>query len=527
VAARALDFTGLPQRSSVIGDLMIKQVEVAIVGTGFSGLGAAITLKQAGNESFVVLEKADEVGGTWRENHYPGCACDVPSHLYSFSFEPNPRWSRMFAPQSEILDYLKHCADKYGIRPHIRFGSEVREARFDERTGLWTILTSRDQTIVARHLVLGMGALSRPAMPSLHGLEKFKGTTFHSAEWNHDYNLTGKRVAVIGTGASSIQFVPEIVNKVDHLDLYQRTAPWVMPKPDREFSMNALSVFDRSVSAQKALRYGIYWIMEARALGFTIDKRVMKLAEHLGKKFIHKQLGDTELAKKVTPNYTPGCKRILISNDYYPALAKPNVDVVTDGISEVTATGLVTNDGTHREVDAILFGTGFRVTDLLTPLRIYGIGGVDLNDAWKSGMEAYLGTTISGFPNLYMLMGPNTGLGHNSMVFMIEAQIHYVMNHMRLMRDKRARYADVRKGAQHDFNERIHSRLSKSVWASGCKSWYLDASGRNSTVWPGFTFEYWLRTRNVAAQDYVFMPSIATDVEGVSIAPTRAEMSAS
>lgn len=482
--------------------MAIVDFETVIVGTGFSGLGMAIRLKQEGRDSFVVLEKAGEVGGTWRENHYPGCACDVPSHLYSFSFEPNPDWSRFFAPQAEIWSYLRRCADKYGIRPRIRFHTEVARADFDEAEGIWRVTTGLGDVVRARFLVLGMGALSRPAYPKLKGLEKFRGATFHSAAWNHDFPLAGKRVAVIGTGASAIQFVPQIAGKVAQLDLYQRTPPWVLPKPDRAMTSLERKLFAKLPLTERALRYGVYWWMEARALGFTVNPKIMQVAKALGKAQIRRQVKNPRLREVLTPDYTPGCKRILMANDYYPALDRPNVEVVTDGIAEVTADGIRTQDGRERKVDAIIYGTGFRVTELLTPLEIRGRGGVDVNDAWRGGVEAYRGTTVSGFPNAFMLMGPNTGLGHNSMVFMIEQQVNYILRYMKMLEKRGVAFADVRPEAQKAFNEYLQPRLQRSVWASGCQSWYLDEHGKNSTAWPGFTFEYWYQMLRVREEDY-------------------------
>ncbi len=477
--------------------------ETLIVGTGFSGLGMAVRLKQEGRHSFVVLEKADEVGGTWRENHYPGCACDVPSHLYSFSFEKNPYWSRMFAPQQEILDYLKQCADKYGVRPHIRFNTEVTRAEFDEAHGIWNVWTNKGKApIRARYLVLGVGALSRPAYPDIKGIENFRGRVFHSAEWEHDYDFAGKRVAVVGTGASAIQFVPQLAPQVSRLDLYQRTAPWVLPKPDFAIAPAARKLFKALPPAEKAFRYFIYWWMEGRGFGFTVNPNVMKLAAAMGRRHIASQIDDPILRKAVTPDYTPGCKRILMANDYYSTLNRPNVDVVTDGIREVTADAVVTRDGTKRKVDAIVYGTGFRVTELLTPLEIRGIDGVDINDAWKNGIEAYRGTSVSGFPNAFILMGPNTGLGHNSMVFMIESQINYTLRYMEMLEKHGKTWADVKPDAQSAYNAKLQPRLQRSVWASGCQSWYLDERGRNATNWPGFTFEFWYQMRKVRESDY-------------------------
>ena len=479
-------------------------VDVAIVGTGFSGLGMAIQLQREQQRSFVLLEQADEVGGTWRANHYPGCACDIPSALYSFSFAPNPDWTRAFAPQEEILAYLRGLVDRYQLRPHLRLGTRVKAAAFDETDGLWRVETSGGP-VIARHLVLGVGGLSRPSTPELPGLADFGGTVFHSAQWDHAYPLEGKRVAVIGTGASAIQVVPQIVPRVGHLDLYQRTPPWVLPKPDHEVSTLRRRLYAAVPLTQKLVRAGIYWQWEARGLGFTMDPRLMKLAIGMGRRHIFAQVADPALRAKVTPTYMPGCKRILMADDYYPAISQPHVDLVTDGIERVTKTGIRTVDGRERAVDAIIFATGFKVADFLSPLAVTGRAGRGLNEEWRAGVEAYLGVTVSGFPNLYLMMGPNTGLGHNSMVFMIESQIEYARACMRAVDAHGARWADVKPRAQRGYNDTIQPRLQRTVWASGCQSWYLGKDGRNETLWPGFTFEYWWKTRRVDASAYEYV----------------------
>ena len=485
-----------------------QHVEVAIVGTGFSGLGMAIQLKKAGRNDFVILEKAHDVGGTWRENHYPGCACDVPSHLYSFSFEPNPNWTRRFAPQAEILEYLRGCADKYGVRSHIRFGCEVQRAEFDEDAQLWRLFTS-DGVVRARHVVFGVGALSKPLVPKLRGMERFRGRAFHSAQWDHGFELYGKRVAVVGTGASAIQFVPRIVEQVAQLHLFQRTAPWVLPHPDRPIGAFARWLFRTVPALQRLARWAIYGHHEARALGFTVAPWIMKAARWLGERNIRAQIpNDAALRAQVRPTYLPGCKRVLMSNTYYRALARPNAEVVTGEIAEVTETGIVDASGVERPVDAIIFGTGFDVQHLLTPMRIYGRGGVELNALWQNGgVEAYRGTAIAGFPNLHTLMGPNTGLGHTSMVFMIEAQIGYVLRYMQALDAHGVKCADVRPEAQRAFNDELQQRLARTVWASGCRSWYLDDKGRNAALWPGFTFEFWWRNRHLDPTAYDFEPA--------------------
>jgi cation diffusion facilitator CzcD-associated flavoprotein CzcO len=483
--------------------------DVIVIGTGFAGLGMAIKLKETGNDAFVVLEQADAVGGTWRANTYPGCACDVQSHLYSFSFEPNPKWSRMFARQPEIRAYLEHCTDKYGVRPHIRFRSAVTAARFDEETGVWHVeVNGGGSTLTARVVVAGFGPLSRPEYPQIEGIETFQGQAFHSAEWNADVDLKGKRVAVVGTGASAIQFVPEIADEVESLHLFQRTPPWVLPKPDRPTTRGERALFRRFPSLQQAYREFIYWRLETRVLGFTVHPKVMKAAEVIGRLHIKRAIKDRRLRKAVTPDYTIGCKRILMSNTYYPSLARDNVEVVTGGVARVTEHGVVTQDGTEHEVDVIIYGTGFKVHDPLGHLQITGRGGRDLAQLWRDeGLEAYLGTTVAGFPNLFVLVGPNTGLGHNSIIYMIEAQVHYVLEAIQAMRDWKAAFVDVKPEAQARFNEDIQAQLDGAVWSSGCASWYLDESGKNRTLWPGFTFRFREATDEFKAEDYELAPA--------------------
>ncbi len=478
---------------------------VAIIGTGFSGLGMAIKLKDAGETDFVVFEKEAGVGGTWRVNHYPGCACDVPSHLYSFSFEPNPNWSRMYSPQEEIKQYLEACADKYGIRPYIRLKCAIESARWDDRSEIWTLQDEHGETHTADIVVGAVGGLSIASYPDLPGLESFQGKTFHSQDWDHEYNLKGKRVAVIGTGASAIQFVPEVQKEVSSLDLYQRTPPWIMSKPDRQMKWVEKTLFKRFPKAQAALRNTLYWLHESRFIAFAIDPRLMAMAKREALKHIRAQIKDKTLRTKVTPDYTVGCKRILLSDNYYPALSQANVDVVTQGIQQVKANSIVTTDGTERAVDAIIFGTGFKATDPVPKGVIFGRGGQDLIDAWQQGPEAYKGTAVAGFPNLFFIMGPNTGLGHNSMVFMIESQITYIIKALKFMDRNKVKTVEVSSAAQAEFNTNVQSKLKGSVWNSGgCNSWYIDPkSGKNVTLWPGFTWQFRQLTRQFDSNAYI------------------------
>ncbi len=475
---------------------------ILIVGAGFGGLCMAIRLKQRGIHDFMILEQADEVGGTWRDNEYPGAACDIESHLYSFSFAPNPQWSRAFATQKEILAYLLACADKFDVRRHIRFRTRAAGARFDESSGLWTVTTGAGDTLSARVVVLACGGLSRPAYPDIAGLSTFEGKMFHSARWDKDFPLAGKTVAVIGTGASAIQIVPAIAAQVARLFVYQRTAPWIMPKPDRPIRPFEQTVFRRMPLAQKLARWAIYCQHEALALGFVVDRRIMKLGERLSRSYLERSIADPGLRAKLTPHYAMGCKRILPTNDYYPALLRENVEVVTEAIHEVRRASVVTKDGAERSADCIVVATGFRAAEQVAPFDIVGRDGRALQDVWKEGAEAYLGTSVAGYPHLFFIIGPNTGLGHNSMVFMIESQVTYIRSCIEAMRARALKFVDVRAGAQSRYNQRIQARMRKTVWSTGCRSWYQTASGKNTTLWPGFTFEFRLRARHFDGGEY-------------------------
>ena len=385
-------------------------VRVAVVGSGFAGVGMAVRLLESGERDFVLLERADDLGGTWRDNVYPGCACDVPSHLYSFSFAPNPDWSRTFSGQAEIWAYLRRVSDERGVTPHVRYGAEVTGAQWDPQAQVWRVDTVRG-TLTADVLISGSGALSDPARPAIEGLDAFAGTVFHSAEWDHSHDLTGRRVAVIGTGASAIQFVPEIVKVAGHVDVYQRTPPWILPRPDRAVTPVERAVYRRLPAAQRAMRSLIYWVREAGVLGFTGGPKAVRLAQKRAERHLAKQVADPALRARLTPTYALGCKRVLLSNDYLPALTREHVEVVTDPITEVVPHGVVTADGTVREVDTIILGTGFRITELPFSALVRGDQGQLLSEVWDGSPNAYRGTTVAGFPNLFFLVGPNTGLG--------------------------------------------------------------------------------------------------------------------
>jgi cation diffusion facilitator CzcD-associated flavoprotein CzcO len=481
-----------------------------VVGSGFAGIGAAIKLKESGRHDFVILEKADDLGGTWRDNTYPGAACDVQSHLYSFSFAPNPGWSRMFSPQEEIWQYLRDCAQRYGVTPHIRYRQRVTGAHFDEEAGVWRVEVDGVERWTADALVMGVGALHEPRIPDLAGASDFAGPAFHSAHWRHDVDLTGARVAVVGTGASAVQFVPEIADRVAHLDVYQRTPPWVIPRGDRPISDRERMMFSRHPAAQRLARHAVYWTREVSVLGFALSPRLMKGVEWLARRHIARQVTDPEVAAKVTPGYQIGCKRILISNDWYPTLQRDHVDLVADPVIRLTRTGVVAADGAERPADVVVYGTGFVVSGNLTRIAVTGRGGRSLRQEWeRDGENAYLGMTVHGFPNLFLLIGPNTGLGHSSMIFMIEAQLAHLLQALDLL--DRTGYVEVRADVQREFAREVQGALDHTVWNSGCASWYLDRHGRNVAIWPGFSWSFRLRTRRLRRSDYLLRPVTEPD----------------
>jgi cation diffusion facilitator CzcD-associated flavoprotein CzcO len=468
---------------------------VAVIGAGFGGIGLGIKLREAGIDSFTILEKADSVGGIWRDNSYPGLTCDVPSHLYSFSFEPKHDWSRRYPARAEILSYLEHCVQKHRLGDHIRLGTEVAAAEFDQDAAKWRIETVAGETLEADVLVTATGQLSRPHYPDIPGLDSFAGRTFHSARWDHDYDLDGKRVAVVGTGASAIQFVPEIVPRVERLDLYQRSPAWVIPKPDRPFRPREKRIYERFPWVQALSRWRVYWYMELLILAFTKAQWLGKPFTYGYKRRLRKTIPDPQLREKLMPDYPLGCKRLLVTNDWLETLADPKIEVVTDPITEFGSDSVITADGRKRRADALILATGFQATDFLAPMEITGLGGRDLNQEWRDGAEAHLGLAVSGFPNMFMLYGPNTNLGVGSIIFMLESQIHFVLAAIDELRRSGADYIDVRADVQNTFNAEVQRRLADTVWTGGCSSWYQTESGKVTNNWPGFTAEYRRLTR--------------------------------
>jgi len=476
---------------------------IAIIGAGFSGIGTAIQLKKAGIDSFTIFERAGDVGGTWRDNTYPGAACDVPSHAYSLSFEQSPNWSRRFAESGEIHDYLRSITDKWKLREHTRFDTEIVDARFDENEGNWTLTTSDNETFTARVVVSCVGGLVNPATPDIKGLQSFTGELFHTARWKHDYDLSGRRVAVIGTGASAVQVVPNIAREVEHLDVYQRTPAWVVPKRDKVYSERFKQLLARFPALLHASRFVKYWLSELFGPIVFLDNEWLS---SLGKKgsllHLKAQVQDPELRKKLMPNFQFGCKRILISDEYWSSFERPNVELVTDPIEEIKSTGIRSRDGTFREVDAIIIATGFDLGLASAPFPISGIGGRSIDEAWKDGAVAYKGMSVSGFPNWFILMGPNTGPGHTSVLVYTEAQIAHTVAAIKRLKNDGLRYLHVRQEVQNRYNEGLQGRMKHMVWSTGCNSWYLSSDGSNHSLYPGFAVEYVLRARRFRERDY-------------------------
>ncbi|MCP5325217.1 MAG: NAD(P)/FAD-dependent oxidoreductase [Oceanospirillaceae bacterium] len=482
---------------------VVPVVDALIVGSGFSGLGMAHALQKAGLNNYVILEKAAEVGGTWRENTYPGCACDVQSHLYSFSFAGNPNWSHVFSPWHEIQAYILATAQTLNLRQKVHFNREVQAAHFDEHSGLWNIRCKDGQQYQARHFIMGTGPLHVPAIPKIKGLENFRGKVMHSAQWDHSCELAGKRIASIGTGGSAIQYVPEIAPAAARLDVYQRTPAWVLPRNERAYTRVEKFLFKAVPPLRQLYRGFIYVKNEMRILPMR-NPAIARLAELLARIHIRVRVRDAEIRKKLTPDYTIGCKRILISNRYLPTFNRSNVQLITEGISEIGENYIQSRDGVRRETDVIILGTGF-VTDpreYMQGFPITGLNGRALLDAWANGAEAYKGINVAGFPNFHQLVGPNTGTGHSSVIYFIESQAKYIVDAITQQQKSGALYLDVKREVQNAFNEKIQQDLRNTVWSSGCNSWYQQADGRNFTIWPGTTFAYRRMTRKLDMAAY-------------------------
>jgi cation diffusion facilitator CzcD-associated flavoprotein CzcO len=468
---------------------------IAIIGAGFSGLCLAIELRKAGIESFTLYEKASRLGGTWRDNTYPGAACDVPAMAYCFSFEQKSDWSRVWAPQSEILAYMDHCADKYGLRPHLRFDTEIASARFDAQAGVWRLRTRAGESIEAEVLVSGVGQLNRPAMPDIPGLERFRGASFHSARWDHGVSLAGRRIGVIGNAASAIQLVPEVAREAGRLTVFQRSANWMLPRRDRAYSESEKRRFARHPWLAKLARWWIWAVFELQWPVFRRNRFLSARYQQMALKSLSEQVADPQLRQTLVPDYPIGGKRILISDDYYAALGRENVEVVTDAIERVDEQGVMLRSGRHVELDVLVLATGFQTTEFLAPIELTGLEERRLRDEWKDGARAYLGISVSGFPNFFMLYGPNTNLGHNSIIFMIECQARYIAACVRALRERGLAWLDLRREVMEAFDDRLREELARTVWNDTDHSWYKDAAGRITNNWSGSTLRYWWSTR--------------------------------
>jgi cation diffusion facilitator CzcD-associated flavoprotein CzcO len=478
---------------------------VIVIGAGFGGIGMAIALKRARIDDFIVLDRASEIGGTWRDNSYPGLTCDVPSLLYSFSFRPW-RWSRRFPARDEILGYLHALVAEHGLGQHLRLGNGVVSAEFDEHDAVWNLALDDGGTLRATAVVCAVGQLGRPALPEIPGREAFAGPSWHSGRWDHDVDLAGRRVAVIGTGASAIQFVPEIAKVASHVDVYQRTPPYVLPKADRPYRNAEQVAFERLPLVRKADRLRIFLYGELLTSGFVVSPKLLAGPMTLWRRQLNSQIADPELRAKCVPSYVMGCKRVTFSNDWYPALARANVDLVTDEIERISPDGVVVTDGTTRSADVIVYGTGFKAVEFLAPMSVTGLSGQRLNEAWRDGARAYLGISVSGFPNFFVLYGPNTNLGGNSIIYMLEGQIGYALGAIETLEAERLAWLDVRPDVQDAFNAWVQKASTTSVWESGCHSWYTTASGRNTNNWPDHTFLYRHRVRRFDLAAYRVMP---------------------
>jgi len=475
---------------------------VAIIGSGFSGLCLGIQLKRAGLHSFTIFEKSDRIGGTWRENRYPGSACDLPAMAYCFSFEQKTDWSRKWAPAREILGYMEHCIEKHGLGPHLRLNTEIADARFDRETGVWRLRTRNGEQISADVLVCGVGQLHRPFIPEIPGLERFAGECFHSARWNHGYDLEGKTIAVIGNAASAIQLIPPIAKQAKQLYIFQRSANWMLPRNDRAFSKTERWLFTNVPLLARLYRWRLWLRQELMFPLFLGWRRAARRAREMALENMHGVISDPGLREALTPDYPIGGKRILISDDYYQTLVRDNVEVISSGIDHLTEQGVVTRDGQARPVDAVILATGFRSTEFLAPMRIEGLEGRRLDQDWKDGAQAYLGLTVAGFPNFFMLYGPNTNLGHNSIIFMIECQTNYIIKCINRLIQRDLKYLDLRQDAMDAFNARLGTELARTVWAKTPKSWYKNEAGKITNNWSGSTIRYWRRTRSVDLAAY-------------------------
>jgi len=476
--------------------------DVLIVGAGFAGLGSAIRLRQKGINKVVILERSDRVGGTWRDNQYPGAACDIPSNLYSFSFAKNPYWPRSYSGSKEILAYIHSIVDEHQLMPLIRFNQNVNAMRFDEAAGVWRVSVDGGEDYIARSVIMAQGPLSNASLPAIEGIESYQGEKIHSASWNHDYDFTDKRVAVIGTGASAVQIIPELVKQAKTVKVFQRTPGWVLPRPDLPKPEWNKSLFKRLPITQTVAREALFWGHESVATAFIWKTPLTRLVEKAALSFMHSQVKDPWMRRQLTPDFTIGCKRVLVSNDYYKALQAENAELITWPIAKIAEQGIRTVEGLEHQVDCIVFATGFDVCHSSTPFEVVGAGGEHLAERWKGGAQAYKSVSVTGFPNLFLTFGPNSGPGHNSALVYIEAQIDYIVQGVQALLHKGAKRLDVKASVQEKYNRTIQKRLAKTNWNSGCSSWYLTDDGFNATMYPGFAKQYQRQMKQLKLADY-------------------------
>lgn len=486
----------------------VQKPRIVIIGAGFGGIAIAIRLIQANIHDFIILEKAHNVGGTWRENQYPGAACDVQSHMYSLSFAPKKDWSKRYAEAPEIFDYIQDLVEEYALKRYIQFNHQVTSATYNDQTFKWSLILQNGAQIESQFVIFASGPLHVPQIPNIKGIEKFKGEVFHSAHWNHQYNLNNKNVASIGTGGSAIQYIPEIAPKVNQLYVLQRTPAWVIPRDERTYNGLDQKLFKQFEWYRKLHRARLYWSNESRVVPI-VKPKIMKYGQKLAESFIRFQVKDAQTAQKLIPTYIMGCKRILISNKYFPTFNRDNVKLITDAIQELTENSIIMQDGKEYKIDCLIYGTGF-ITDpriYLKSFECYGCNGIDLKEAWKDGAESYYGICTKGFPNLFQLLGPNTVLGHNSVIFMIESQVNYIVQLINLVSKTQTQAIVVREKTQDQFNQTVQQKLQGTVWQSGCISWYQQDGGKNFSLWPTYTWKYWLETRKVNPVDYHLLGS--------------------
>jgi len=487
-----------------------------IIGAGFAGIGAAIRLTRAGIDDIVILERADRVGGTWRDNTYPGAACDIPSLLYSYSWLQKPDWSRGYSGSAEILSYIDAVVEEYRLERFLRFNVDVTGLSFDAARGVWTASTASGEQYEARTVVAASGPLSNASLPAIRGLDTYAGHKIHSAHWDHGYDMAGKRVAVIGTGASAVQIIPELVKQAAAVKVFQRTPGWVLPRPDYRTPAAARALFKAVPATQHAARTGLFWGHEVMATGLVWNSPVTRVVERVALAHLHRQVRDPWLRRQLTPDFRAGCKRMLMSSDYYPALQQPNCKLIGWPIATLSPAGIRTSEGIEHQVDCIVFATGYDICKAGTPFPIIGADGQSLAAEWARGAQAYKSVSVHGYPNLFFTFGPNSGPGHNSALVYLQGQLDYAVQGIKTVLDNDLRELDVRSDVQRRYNERIQKRLTRTTWNSGCASWYLTDDGYNATMYPGFATQYLRQLARLKLADYDAIPLAASAKQRVA-----------